>query len=1014
MRGEDIDPASLSPAVKAYLESEEFASLILDSDDDEDDDDGPEVGRNDSDFEDEDDYEDEDFDAIDLSDEVYRTLGMTKEEAEEEQTFEADDLDPEGLVLSPIDDEEQAVDVAGMDVGFGGSLGPAPPSDLAEEPCMLCAGFRPAEVAQVRHLLDRIGAQTVRVVPASDSVLRMSVREAIGVPEPRWNEPSKADDYAGGAWGSSRAVLMSGLPPSDQVIILSVIEDAGLSQSLAVVTASVGNAAEPLERVLARAVQAQRGVDAAGGRHPWEVDGRAVREGSLPDVEGLLQDDGEDGDNDDRTQDKDAASTREAQVDVTRAGGGVDGGLRVNVRVSSRAQEAETQPESDEASETWAWSEDDDDDADAERAAEGPAAAGSEASDAELPLPDMKGVLGELEGDADFEEAVQDATRNRLSEIQRLVAEKGFGALDDAAFKDGGSFAEDVVSGFQQRRTRPGDAAKSSGAKARPQPFGPEPPAPSERAAPAAPRSAASASFLELMMKLDMSSEAAKNAEALEAELPRGSDLLSAKVEEALSRAKAEAGGIDVDEYVSELAKQAEDEELQRFLDESDAGMQASSDQGGEFDLLDRVASGELRRGDARGRGAKSKGFGRPKAQKGEQARKKRPMGPEPPAAGGDPSGGLKGSFSIGKDGGIEWGPEMRGEFTEEEMAEMERMAEQIKRDIEQRRSGGAGARADDAGGATIDAEVVAAEDVAGVRADGVARAVEARGGVGADEEAGESDPEGGESGTAEETSAEELMARELAPPMEPPKPARDTGETKTRVGARGAAAANLMEDKAVRKAMAEAASSLRGQAADPPRDTPRAPADAKDFGEVDTDRRSELLDEAGGVGALQDLWKGVVPTDHPGASLGQGSPRLAGMEGPLPERQHLLALKALAESEESGYTAGRLAEDVISMVLGMGVDADDLSRAVDAAYTRLVEAGEIEPRRADREAAAASEAAADEALKAVAGQAPARAARAMRLSQLKGVAARAGKDVRELLEDARDKGVEIEMDVEL
>jgi hypothetical protein len=79
------------------------------------------------------------------------------------------------------------------------------------------AGFRAEEYAMARALLDSLGADRVKVLPATQSMLAGPVGAAVREPEADWSAPRPADWIQGGAWGSQRCILFSGLPVSAQV-----------------------------------------------------------------------------------------------------------------------------------------------------------------------------------------------------------------------------------------------------------------------------------------------------------------------------------------------------------------------------------------------------------------------------------------------------------------------------------------------------------------------------------------------------------------------------------------------------------------------------------------------------------------------------------------------------------------------------------------------------------------------------------------------------------------------------
>lgn len=75
---------------------------------------------------------------------------------------------------------------------------------------LILAGFRAEEYAVIRASLDSLGAQQVKVLPASDDMLTDSVELALLTPEVDWSAPRPQEWIRGGTWGSQRTVLFSG------------------------------------------------------------------------------------------------------------------------------------------------------------------------------------------------------------------------------------------------------------------------------------------------------------------------------------------------------------------------------------------------------------------------------------------------------------------------------------------------------------------------------------------------------------------------------------------------------------------------------------------------------------------------------------------------------------------------------------------------------------------------------------------------------------------------------------
>jgi hypothetical protein len=75
---------------------------------------------------------------------------------------------------------------------------------------LILAGFRAEEYAVVRATLDSLGAQQVKVLPASDDMLNNSLEAALEAQEVDWSAPRPPEWIMGGTWGSQRTVLFSG------------------------------------------------------------------------------------------------------------------------------------------------------------------------------------------------------------------------------------------------------------------------------------------------------------------------------------------------------------------------------------------------------------------------------------------------------------------------------------------------------------------------------------------------------------------------------------------------------------------------------------------------------------------------------------------------------------------------------------------------------------------------------------------------------------------------------------
>lgn len=88
---------------------------------------------------------------------------------------------------------------------------PTPHALIHATQAVVMAGFRAEEYAMARHLLDAMGAHTVKVLPCTEAMLHGSLGEALAVPEVDWEQPRPPDWLLGGGWGSQRSMLFSGL-----------------------------------------------------------------------------------------------------------------------------------------------------------------------------------------------------------------------------------------------------------------------------------------------------------------------------------------------------------------------------------------------------------------------------------------------------------------------------------------------------------------------------------------------------------------------------------------------------------------------------------------------------------------------------------------------------------------------------------------------------------------------------------------------------------------------------------
>ncbi|CAL8462278.1 g1809 [Coccomyxa elongata] len=204
-------------------------------------------------------------------------LGL--DDDEEPTEFEPDDLDPEGRELS-------LEDFYSVKEGTPQSLAQELYSDDVYGPsAVVLAGFRAEELAMVRAILDSAGGHAVKVIPVKEELLYERMSTAIHLPEPDWGKARPVDWTRGGAWGSQRTILFSGMKLAAQAALVELLEEAGLPPVCAALAVE-DDADKQLGTVLAEAVQAQR-----TRRNPhkdiWEELDRSAKE--LPDVEEYLK-----------------------------------------------------------------------------------------------------------------------------------------------------------------------------------------------------------------------------------------------------------------------------------------------------------------------------------------------------------------------------------------------------------------------------------------------------------------------------------------------------------------------------------------------------------------------------------------------------------------------------------------------------------------------------------------------------------------------------------------------------
>lgn len=63
----------------------------------------------------------------------------------------------------------------------------------------------------MRVILDTAGGHEVKVIPCTEDLLQEPVERVLRLPEPQWDQPRPESWTRGGAWGSSRVILFSGM-----------------------------------------------------------------------------------------------------------------------------------------------------------------------------------------------------------------------------------------------------------------------------------------------------------------------------------------------------------------------------------------------------------------------------------------------------------------------------------------------------------------------------------------------------------------------------------------------------------------------------------------------------------------------------------------------------------------------------------------------------------------------------------------------------------------------------------
>ena len=171
----------------------------------------------------------DDIDDLILDDAYYAEYGMTKEDALRQQLLSNFEDDPDAAPADARAAARLGLGSSGLGAIGGGGEEEEDNDEAAalrrvEEAleaygpeALVMAGFRAEEYAMTRALLDALGGAAIKVLPATEEMLAGTVGEAVRADEIDWALPRPADWVLGGAWGSQRAILFSGLPVAEQV-----------------------------------------------------------------------------------------------------------------------------------------------------------------------------------------------------------------------------------------------------------------------------------------------------------------------------------------------------------------------------------------------------------------------------------------------------------------------------------------------------------------------------------------------------------------------------------------------------------------------------------------------------------------------------------------------------------------------------------------------------------------------------------------------------------------------------
>ncbi|GAX77278.1 hypothetical protein CEUSTIGMA_g4724.t1 [Chlamydomonas eustigma] len=165
-----------------------------------------------------------DFDDLILDEELYKELGMSMDEIEQQKgATEASEVDPEGFNLD-FDDASSVSEELPLDVRLR-----LLDKQVYGPEAAVFAGFRPEEVAMARAILDSAGGNEIKVLMCTDEMLVGSVEAALWEEEVDWSQPRPQMWNQGRAWGSQKTLMFSGLSIKAQATILELLEGSGLS-----------------------------------------------------------------------------------------------------------------------------------------------------------------------------------------------------------------------------------------------------------------------------------------------------------------------------------------------------------------------------------------------------------------------------------------------------------------------------------------------------------------------------------------------------------------------------------------------------------------------------------------------------------------------------------------------------------------------------------------------------------------------------------------------------------------